>query len=149
APACFVFRLATAATAFPPECQFANVYVQSVDLSGRFWYDQTRNQPVSLILRENTNPVAFCTAAQFVCNVTYPFRPPQPTPALVDLREVLVLVADFDGASAQASDAEFQWQVMLSEAVGDLGDALTVRIESIPQIVRSDEEARLLSDSYQ
>ena len=148
-PACFVFRLATAATPFPPECQFANVYVQSVDLPGRFWYDQTRNQPVSLILRENTNPAAFCTAAQFTCNLTFPFRAPPPPPALVDLREVLVLVADFDGLAAQASDAEFQWQVMLSEAAAALGEAVNLRIESIPQVIRSDDEARRLSDGYQ
>lgn len=64
-------------------------------------------------------------------------------------REILVLLATFDQMSGNPLEPQREWKVTLDEAINQLQGKISVRVQEIPLVVTTHEEARKLSNQYQ
>ncbi len=154
---CFVLRTVNTDVPIPQECAalgHSKVFVQEVGEAGLFWFDTTFNLARPLVILDANGSVGVCPADNPRCELAFPYAPfgePPPPPPLFDAadienHEILVLITDFEQISGSPLQPHLEWERVLDSAIAESG--VNARAERVPQIIRSHEEARTLSEQY-
>ncbi|MBZ0292098.1 MAG: tetratricopeptide repeat protein, partial [Anaerolineae bacterium] len=154
-PLCLNLLRSNSDTPLAIDCQNIpreQLYIQLLADADVFWFDTQANIPLTVQVGSGAE-MQFCPPGprcqiDFTpsSNISTSSKPA--SAANLDQREILMLLAQFEQISGNPIEPHREWELVLSDAIRELDDQINARVLFVPQIVRTQDEARVLSDLY-